>query len=93
MRTISFDVILLVAICKGHSAIYFIFFYFTVLAAPASDNHVARQNFEDGTSKILVCTSVGEEGLDFTASNLVIMYNYVTGEVGRIQRKGDYKTK
>lgn len=47
-----------------------------------------RNDFEKGASKVLICTSVGEAGLDFPACSLVIMYNYVTDEIGRIQRSG-----
>nr|XP_039268621.1 antiviral innate immune response receptor RIG-I-like isoform X1 [Styela clava] len=46
------------------------------------------KSFREGVTKVLIATSVAEEGLDIPACNLVIMFNYVTGEVGRIQRKG-----
>ena len=53
-----------------------------------ADQASALKSFRDGKCKILIATSVAEEGLDIRECNLVIMYNYVTGEVGRIQRAG-----
>lgn len=57
-------------------------------AMTKANQEASLQSFRDGKCKILIATSVAEEGLDIRACNLVIMYNYVTGEVGRIQRAG-----
>ncbi len=44
--------------------------------------------FKQGGHKILIATSVAEEGLDIKACNIVFRYNYSTNEVGRVQTKG-----
>ncbi len=48
----------------------------------------AIQQFREGEMQVLVATSVGEEGLDIPATDLVIFYEAVPSEVRSIQRKG-----
>jgi len=44
--------------------------------------------FKEGKYNTLVCTSVGEEGLDIPAVDLVIFYDAVASEIRSIQRRG-----
>ncbi|XP_011665774.1 probable ATP-dependent RNA helicase DHX58 [Strongylocentrotus purpuratus] len=46
------------------------------------------QLFRDKKCRILVATSVAEEGLDITNCNMVFSYNYVTSDIGYVQTKG-----
>ncbi|MEK6936485.1 MAG: DEAD/DEAH box helicase [Nanoarchaeota archaeon] len=47
------------------------------------------KNFEDNTFNVLVCTSIGEEGLDIKGgAKLAIFYDSVPSEIRNIQRKG-----
>ncbi|MEM1671321.1 MAG: DEAD/DEAH box helicase [Archaeoglobaceae archaeon] len=46
------------------------------------------QKFKEGIYKVLVATSVGEEGLDIPATDLVIFYEAIPSEIRAIQRKG-----
>lgn len=44
--------------------------------------------FRDGKFKVLVATSIGEEGLDIPAVDAVVFYEPVANEIRSIQRKG-----
>ncbi len=46
------------------------------------------ERFRRGELKILVSTSVGEEGLDIPSTDLVIFYEAIPSEIRAIQRKG-----
>ena len=49
----------------------------------------ALEYFEGGRYKIIIATSVAEEGLDITKCNLVIRYEHVTNEIVRLQSRGN----
>jgi ERCC4-related helicase len=44
--------------------------------------------FRENKYNVLVCTSVGEEGLDIPAVDLVVFYDAVASEIRNIQRRG-----
>ena len=44
--------------------------------------------FKAGEVNVLVCTSVGEEGLDIPATDLVVFYEPIPSEIRTIQRRG-----
>ncbi|OPY50712.1 MAG: ATP-dependent RNA helicase DbpA [Methanosaeta sp. PtaU1.Bin112] len=46
------------------------------------------QKFRAGDHNVLIATSVGEEGIDIPATDLVIFYEPVPSEIRSIQRKG-----
>ena len=46
------------------------------------------EDFEEGKYNVLVSTSVGEEGLDIPATDLVVFYEPVPSEIRTIQRRG-----
>jgi len=46
------------------------------------------EHFEEGKFNVLVATSVGEEGLDIPATDMVVFYEPVPSEIRTIQRRG-----
>jgi Fanconi anemia group M protein len=46
------------------------------------------QNFQEQDYNALICTSIGEEGLDISGANIVIFYEAVPSEIRKIQRIG-----
>jgi len=46
------------------------------------------KTFEEGDYNTLICTSIGEEGLDISGANLAIFYDCVPSEIRAIQRAG-----
>ncbi len=46
------------------------------------------RTFEENDDNILICSSIGEEGLDIKGVNTVIFYESIPSEIRRIQRMG-----
>ncbi|VDK51954.1 unnamed protein product [Anisakis simplex] len=59
----------------------------------AADQRLMIEDFNAGLRKILVATSVAEEGLDISACNLIIKYNNTGSERTLIQRRGRARAK
>ena len=51
------------------------------------------RDFDSGRIKVLVVTSVAEEGVNIAACNLIIKYNNVGSERSMIQRRGRARQK
>uniref|UniRef100_A0A914ZSV2 RNA helicase n=2 Tax=Parascaris univalens TaxID=6257 RepID=A0A914ZSV2_PARUN len=59
----------------------------------AAEQRLMIEDFNTGLRKVLVATSVAEEGLDISACNLIIKYNNTGSERSLIQRRGRARAK
>jgi ERCC4-related helicase len=53
-----------------------------------SEQKEVVSRFSSGDANVMISTSVGEEGLDITSTDMVIFYEPVPSEIRLIQRKG-----
>ncbi|WAR20791.1 IFIH1-like protein [Mya arenaria] len=51
------------------------------------------EKFREGHYNVMVCTSVGTEGIDVPDCNIVVNYNYSGDEITKIQMKGRSRNK
>ncbi len=54
----------------------------------AAEQKQILDRFRSGQCKIVVATTVAEEGLDIEACTLIVKYNHVTNEIAMVQRRG-----
>ena len=62
--------------------------FFGFLGLTQNEQDEILDRFREGSCKLIIATTIAEEGLDISACNLIINYNYSTNDVGHVQRKG-----
>ena len=72
--------------------LYFFFYVYTNVGMTKVEQDDALKYFKDGKHKLIVATSVAEEGLDIRKCNLVIRYDHVTNEIAMVQSRGTFQS-
>ena len=70
----------------------FSFMFILIVGMTKVEQDDALKYFKDGKHKLIVATSVAEEGLDIRKCNLVIRYDHVTNEIAMVQSRGMFQS-
>lgn len=70
-----------------------IFSFYNILGMTDDVQTNCLEKFRDGYYKVIVCTSVGNEGIDIPDCNIVLSYEYSGDEITSIQLKGKQNVK
>ena len=54
-----------------------------------NDQETIISKFKCGDIKLIIATSVAEEGLDIPECNIILKYNHVGNEISTIQTRGN----
>ena len=64
------------------------FTFIMFIGMTQTEQNEVLKKFDQGDCKILVATSVAQEGIDIRECDYVINYGYLTSDVGRVQSRG-----
>ncbi|KAJ8261274.1 hypothetical protein COCON_G00169970 [Conger conger] len=64
-----------------------------VVGMSLSNQKAALNAFQEGGSKLLIATSVADEGIDIATCNLVLLYDYVGNVIKMVQTRGRGRAK
>lgn len=89
MKDIFLAFHLLLKFCRRQLLILTHFYDFTAGITKNKQEETIKL-FTKGDYKVIVATTIAEEGLDIKACNLVVKYDYAGNLISQIQAKGAY---